>query len=474
MDKLVQELIDNEQYDLADVIADMTPTDAANYIAANKAYFTKVYNSDDLEQMPVFRKALYTGLKNGKVDYDEEFGKGWYNSFNDIPVDQIKYVAEQHGVDWKDLVNKMSDEATQRIRHDIAYGEDQGGWLESPVRNLGGAFMHTFAPRVQEAIARGEEPSAKDYTLDQAQNLLYAIPYGTTVRAINNPAARTIFGAALSNAGAPIATEALDEAYYTDPNNPRSEFNGMDIATGTGTNLIGGALLRGAGMGIGRIAPKVRDFLGELATGKTAKEAVNEIRQRYKFNVNVANDPSVPQAARQKAQEMVKLMESDPELYAAISTKDPVVFNVAEQDGSTLADKATAYIKENKLDANTVLTPEGSEPFVPVKDKFINRTSKYSPVSASLLKAYDKIGLGSTEGLKTADQLAREEALKNFITNEYGNAMYEQGRALNRFPLVGPAIQKMLEEDAKKKAEHEENMRILDELRARGLLHSER
>jgi len=452
--------------------------EASNIVWANKDLPLQMLTVDELDLMPSVSKAFTNGPSNRKVNKEEAFGKDWVNRYEQIPYNEIALVAEQHGKNPKELVAEMGAEATDKRRKAIAHGEDAGGWFESPeafAKNAGGAVMHIFAPRVQEAIERGEEPSAKDYALDQAQNVLYAIPYGTTVRAISNPGVRTLIGAALSNAGAPIATEALDEAYYNDSNNPRGAFSGMDVITGTGTNLIGGALLRGAGIGIGRIAPKVRDFLGELATGKTSKEVVDEIRKQYKFNVNLANDPTVPQAARNKAQEMVKLMESDPETYAAIATKDPVVFNVAEQEGTTLANKANAYIKSNKLDANTVLTPEGSRQFTPVKDKFINRTSTYSPVSASLTKAYDKLGLGTaTEGLKTADQLAREEALKNLVTNEYGSAMYEQGRALNRFPLVGPAIQKALEEDAKKKAEHEENMRILDELRAKGLLHSER
>lgn len=476
MDKLVQELVDNRQFELADVIADMTPADAANYIAANRAYFTKVYNSDDLTKMPLFRKALYNDLKSDNVNYDEEFGEGWYNNFNDIPVDQIKYVAEKQGVDWKELVNKMSAEATQRIRHDIAYGEDEGGWLESPnafVKNLGGAAMHVFAPRQQEAIERGEDPSTKDIVLDAAQNALYAVPYGSTMKFVTNPAVRTGLGALLSNAGAPLATEALDYAVYDKPN-PRGTFEWGDVGTGTGVNLVGGALLRGAGMGVGRIAPKVRDFLGELATGNTAKESAKALKKQYTANVNVASNPAVPAVERAKAQSMVKMMESDPELHAAIASKEPMVFKVAEQDGSTLADKAAAYIKENKLDANTVITPTETEQFVPVKDKFVDRTSKYSPVSASLLKAYDKLGLGSTEGLKTAKQLAGEEAFKNYITNEFGNIQDEQGRALTRVPIIGAALQKAREEDLKKKAEHEENMRILDELRARGLLHSER
>ena len=469
-EQLMDELMEVGQEDLANTIGSLeSDVEAANYIASNKGYFAKKYTSDDLQVMPVFRKALYSDLKTSKVNYDEEFGEGWYKNFNDIPLDQIKFVAEKQGVDWKDLNQKLANEATNRLRHDIARGEDAGGWFDSPeafAKNAGGAILHVFGPRQQEAIERGEEPTIKDIGLDAAQAALYAVPYGQAAKFVSNPAVKTGISALLANAGAPLATEALDYATY-DNDNPRGQFSVGDVLSGTGVNLIGGALLRGAGMGVGRIAPKVRDFLGELAIGKTAKEAVDEIRQQYKFNVNVANDPSVPQTARQKAQEMVKMMESDPETYAAIASKDPVVFNVAEQEG--------AYIKENKLDANTVLTPTGSEPFVPVKDKFINRTSTYSPVSASLTKAYDKLGLGTvTEGLKTKAQLAREEALKNFITNEFGNIQDEQGRAFTRFPLVGPAIQKMREERIKKEIEHEENMRILDELRAKGLLHSER
>lgn len=449
--------------------------DAVNIAWANKDLPLRMFTTDELSLMPNVAKTFVGEPRTGKVDKEKEFGEDWYKNFENIPYSQIAMTAAKNGVEPKQLINEMAAEATAKRRHDIAYGEDEGGWLESPLRNLGGAALHMFRPRAQEAIARGEEPSIKDNALDAAQNALYAIPYGQTARLFANPTAKTIIGGVLANAGAPFATEALDDIAYDDVNNARSNFNWKDAVAGTGVNLVGGALLRGAGAGINRMAPGFSKELNELALGKTSKEVVDEIRQQYKFNVNVANDPTVPQAARQKAQEMVKLMESDPELYAAISTKDPVVFNVAEQEGATLADKANAYIKENKLDANTVLTPEGSEIFVPVKDKFINRTSEYSPVSASLTKAYDKLGLGtSTEQLKTKAQLAREEAAKNYFTNEFAGYRDEQGQALTRIPLIGPALQKALEEDAKKKAEHEENMRILDELRARGLIYSER
>lgn len=452
--------------------------EAQNIVWANKDLPLQMLTVDELNMMPSVSKTFTNGPSNRKVNKEEAFGEDWVNRYEQIPYNEIALVAEQHGKNPKELVAEMGAEALDKRRKAIARGEDHGGWFESPTafaHNLGGVAMHVFAPRQQEAIARGEEPSTKDIGLDAVQNALYAVPYGSAMKFVSNPAVRTGLGALLSNTGAPLATEALDYAAYDDANNERSKFNWYDVGTGAGVNLVGGALLRGAGAGIGRVAPKVRDFLSELATGKTSKEVVDEIRKQYKFNVNLANDPAVPQATRQKAQEMIKLMESDPEVYAAIASKDPVVFNVAEREGTTLADKAASYIKKNKLDANTVLTPEGSEQFVPVKDKFINRTSTYSPVSASLTKSYDKLGLGTaTEGLKTAKQLAGEEALKNYITNEFAGYRDEQGKALTRIPLIGPALQKALEEDAKKKAEHEENMRILEELRAKGLLRSER
>ena len=439
--------------------------DAVNIAWANKDLPLRMFTTDELSLMPNIAKTFVGEPRLGTVDKEQEFGEDWYKNYENIPYTQIALAAEKNGVEPKQLINEMSEEATAKRRHDIAYGEDEGGWLESPLRNLGGAALHAFRPRAQEAIARGEEPSFKDNALDAAQNVLYAIPYGQTARLVANPTAKNIIGGLLANAGAPLATEILDDVAYDDADNGRSNFNPYDVGRGTVVNLIGGALLRGAGAGINRMAPGFSKELNELALGKTSKEVVDEVRKQYKFNVNLANDPRVPQATRQKAQEMLKMMESDPELYAAIASKDPVVFKVAEQEGTTLADKANKLVESNYTKGKTLIEPttitEGTE----VK----------SPVSASLIKAYDKLGLGTaTEQLKTASQLAREEAAKNYFTNEFAGYRDEQGKALSRVPMIGPAIQKMFEEEAKKEAERKAKLDMLDELRARGLLYSER
>lgn len=484
-EQLMDELMEVGQEDLANTIGSLeSDVEAANYIAANKGYFAKKYTSDDLQVMPVFRKALYSNLKTGKVDYDEEFGADWYKNFNDIPLDQIRFVAEKQGVDWKDLNQKLADEATNRLRHDIARGEDAGGWFDSPeafAKNAGGAILHVFGPRQQEAIERGEEPTIKDIGLDAAQSALYAVPYGQAAKFIANPGVKTLVGGVLANAGAPLATEALDYATY-DNDNPRGQFSVGDVLSGTGVNLIGGALLRGAGMGIGRVAPKVRDFLGELAIGKTAKEVAGEASSKYATSLDKALSPNVSQEVRATAQEMKKLAETNPDLYAFAAGKNAPAWEIAAQDGTTAEEKVLNWLKNKGYTGYNYITPGGKVIPTESVEQAANlaKANKYtlikdSPITQEMLTNYDKLGIGTlTEGLKTGKQLAKEEALKNLITNEFGNIQDEQGRAFTRFPLVGPAIQKMREERIKKEIEHEENMRILDELRAKGLLHSER
>lgn len=458
--------------------------EAQNIVWANKDLPLQMLTVDELNMMPSVSKTFTNGPSNRKVNKEEAFGEDWVNRYEQIPYNEIALVAKQHGKNPKELVAEMGAEALDKRRKAIAHGEDEGGWLESPkafAKNLGGAAMHVFAPRQQEAIERGEEPSAKDIGLDVAQSALYAVPYGQTAKFIANPGVKTLVGGVLSNAGAPLATEALDYAAY-DNNNPRGQFSVGDVATGTGVNLIGGALLRGAGMGIGRVAPKAREFLGELATGKTAKEVAGEASSKYATSLDKALSPNVSQEVRATAQEMKKLAETNPDLYAFAAGKNAPAWEIAAQDGTTAEEKVLNWLKSKGETGYNYITPGGR--VIPVESvqqaANLTKANKYtpikdSPITQEMLTNYDKLGIGTlTEGLKTTGQLAKEEALKNFITNEFGNIQDEQGRALTRFPLIGPALQKAREERLKKEAEHEENMRILEELRAKGLLRSER
>ena len=165
--------------------------DAVNIAWANKDLPLRMFTKAELSLMPSVLKTFVGEPRLGRVDKEQEFGEDWYKNYENIPYTQIALAAEKNGVEPKQLINEMSEEATAKRRHDIAYGEDEGGWLESPnafVKNLGGAAMHVFAPRQQEALERGEDSSTKDVVLDAAQNALYAIPYGSAMKFVTNPA----------------------------------------------------------------------------------------------------------------------------------------------------------------------------------------------------------------------------------------------------------------------------------------------
>lgn len=454
-EKLVEELIKNEQYDLADVIAVMTPIDAANYIAANKAYFTKMYNSDDLEQMPLFRKALYDELKTGNVDYNKEFGKDWYKDFENIPLDQIKFVAEKQGKDPNELLVEMRDKATAERRKDIAHE----GAL--------GTAMEFFGKRSQEAIERGESPSPIDIGLDVGQTVLEAMPYGQAAKAINNPLVKTALGGVISNTAAPLLTEIADAAVYN--NDDRGKFNKYDVLSGTAANAMGANLIRMAGAGLRKFGgDRISNVLMNLGNRESREDAIKAIN---KMKADIAKKEEIAQ----------KVAKYDGELGQRVVGTDTKYPAALRQEALEYMDNLEDYNKRAAI---------------------LNKLSKYYPTSkeAKLIKEIDKDILGNDKLVFTDEQLryfaedpvmskylkeladlpsdkrlAAEEAIKNFITNKIGNYQAEQGKVWTRIPLgLGRSIQARFDEIEKERAIKEEEERILNDLRMRGMLHLSR
>ena len=426
-DKLIEELIKNKQYDLADVISDMTPIDIANYIAANKAYFTKTYNSDDLEQMPLFRKALYDDLKTGIVDYDKEFGKDWYKEYGQIPVDQIKYVAEKQGVDWKDLNNKMGQEATKRLRYDIAHDG-----------SLSGLITEFVAPRSVEAVERGESPSGKDIGLDVGQNILYAAPWAraTAPLAKYGLVGRIIQGTA-GNAVTPAITEVADDIAYDDPDNPRSKFSTGDVATGTAVNLTTPWLIRGALMGTGKLLTgKGRELANkymQFGTQRTTKEDIPRL----------LSDAAHESEQRQVKNTVTKLMPNSSEL---IDIADAEVYNQAKEE---LRGKVLYKLQLGK-----------------------HAKSDFTSDELKLIASDPEIrNLVNTKDLPSSRQLRIEEEIKNYLTNQAGTGWFAQESPWMRIPIVGSRINRTVKEAEIQDSIDNERARILDDLRARNMLH---
>lgn len=460
-------------YDKVDELDD--DKDIHNFIWANRDLPLRMFTNDDFKVMPKIAGIWSGNANTDYVDYDKDFGKNWYNEYENIPTSKIQFIADKYGRDAKQLMKDMGEEATKRRRHDITHDGTPSGYIAQMV-----------APRSLEAIERGESPSTGDVIGDVGQNVLYATPWGRGSQAIakNSPRLYRILSnpvvqGTLSNTTAPLATEAYDAAVYGD-DNPRGNFDWTDVGSGTATNIVGGSIMRGAGAGVQRVAPKVGKKLQEIGLGKTTKEAADEMSNKYaSFKIADADNPAATQAVRDFANEMKTLSSTNPELYALVAGKNAPIWEIAEQPGKNAEEKVIAWLskKPDMLKYN-VVTGEGNVISTESVDDMIDKMKtlgvsspdlrlaqfnpayKPSPVSTELMRNYDKLNIGNTEMgnnmIKPQSQLISEEALKNYLTNQLADSRFQQGKAITRFPIVGPYAQSYLDKKAAEEAEQKE------------------
>lgn len=485
--KILDELYENNYKDLYNVVDQIdNDVDVANYLASNKAYFSKTFKTKDLEGMPEFRNAVYSDVKSGKVDLDKEFGKDWDKKFNEIPIQQIQYVADKQGIDYKDLTNKMGKEATNRARERISKGEwDSNDPLYKNIANqIGGKALSLFGRRQQEAIARGEDPSIKDYVGDVGEQGLYMIPYGRAISGLSKGGriAQIISGAA-SNTTAPVLTELYDSQVYEDTN-PRGEFSVADAAGGTAVNLTAPWMLRGGLLGVGKLvgnrAP-VKKWVS-YANSPSVREVADEINEPYtKYRPGNLNNPSVSKAERQVAKEMDALNSTNPDSYVAYV--NDVYYNIAKEPGNTLQDKANNYLKNfngkykfilpdgkvTSANSGKALVRQLTQAGVPVPPqiKYMGLFPDVPNISDEFVKNWDNTPFNVTEGLKSNFNLAGEEAVKNYLTNEYGSVGYTQRSPYTRIPFIGQQLDSYMKDKAKEEEEEKIKQDIYNKWRIR-------
>lgn len=174
------------------------------------------------------------------VEGNEVFGKrGWAT---------VKKV-------WQSAMNDATEEQIRKDREKILAGEDLDG-IKGAIAKANGFTSKIFAPRQQEALLEGRDPTWQDYVGDAIENGLMTVPTGGFVGAIGktgryarkvlaNPAISNVVG----NSAAPILTEAADAAMRgdNDPNTERSDFSLLgDALWGAATNMgVKFGLLRG-------------------------------------------------------------------------------------------------------------------------------------------------------------------------------------------------------------------------------------
>lgn len=425
-EQIMEELFNIGEYDLADAIDNLqSDKDVKEYIWANRGYFDKTIDAAALKDAPNFRSTIYGQMPSSEIKLDKEFGKDWDKNFSQIPWNKIEYVAEQYGIDPKELNKQMADVATQNERYRIAHGEDLGGWFDSPAsfaHNLGGATMSLFGRREQEAIARGEEPSYKDIALDASESALYAIPYGNVLKgvkvsgkvgaALTGKAAQT----ALTNTVAPVVTEAGDAVLYSD-DNPRGEFSMQDVGTGIATNYAAPWVLnRVMGRG-GQIAGTVNPF----------KESAQSLsREEIEAQMNAKMQP---QSWAQRNNTI--LTKGGGRKLTKEQAKQALSFDKAYKNKY---DKVLKKIRKGE-------TLKGDEAIFAAKDpdlnSYIHRNE--APTNAQLL---------------------RKEGAQTWFTNEYGSLGEQNSPFYTRIPVAGPAINKYVKE----KEKEEEDLRKQKEI----------
>ena len=215
-----------------DDIEGLSDEEVKKYIAVNKPVFDE--NQAIADYVPEIQQYISEEPKYGVQNIDYEKVTNSPDALSDekfyqYTMKDMDYFGSKVGMTGREFLQKMKEDKIAHDRHAIAHGEDEGGWFESPksfAKNLGGTAMSLLAPRSQEAIERGEEPTDKDYLNDTIQNALYVgagrIPY-------------------VGDVVAPAVMEALDYAAYgDDENNPRGNFSMTDIAKGTLINRWGG------------------------------------------------------------------------------------------------------------------------------------------------------------------------------------------------------------------------------------------
>lgn len=412
-------------------------TDIVNTIWANKDLpLSMISNKDLSEMLPGLSNLLIGEPRTGKVDLDKSFGKDWVANFENIPYNQIALVAEKNGVDPKELMNYMRDEATAQRRKAIA----NEGVL--------GTVMPFVAKRTQEAIERGETPSPADVGLDLGQTVLETTPYGRAVKFANNPVTRTLIGGVVSNTAAPLLTETADALVYDD-DNTRGQFNTTDVGAGALTNAMGANFLRLAGTGLNKLgADKVSKVLMNLGNRESRGDAAKAVNDLHRDVFNKG----------QMAKNFYDLETNTfkPELEGRITDKIKAEVLDYVDNMDTYATREAILDKIRRANPSTKLTKLANDGYkLNLSDGEIRFMMKDPVLSKYLSGDYNFYDLPSDL------QLAGEEAVKNLVTNKLGSYQQEQGKAFTRIPFgLGRAIQNYIDE----KAAEEEERKLIDDI----------
>ena len=466
-------------------LKNLSDRDTREYIYNQRHFLDKSLPSKVIENIPDLQEYMTVqpnyGVNNtnyAKMFNDEDI----LDKLNEYSFRDIDYIARKNGMTGKELIKDLTDAKIAKDRNLAAHG---GRWrdvfdadkynslLDNPIAsNIGGSLLTLFGRRQQEAIARGEKPSEWDIAGDVGEQLAYMAPVGriagpvAKVAARIGPRASKIAAATtnvVSNAIVPTATELYDTIVY-DNDNPRGEFSIADVLVGTGVNAIAPFALREAGEGLGKLtgSKNIQKYLGELAEGKTSDDVINaaeaerdfisrnrsrinqkgsagDLTPEYYQKITSVNTELTDKAENQLMkslakengvttpnQQALKMAIKDPSIltkskdYLTVYKKNKNVHNengeldyqylYDDKEWSTLAKAMKKKEKTYKWHGEIKEVPDVSELKAALDPNFVKKYQN-SPYATSMF-------------LKTNLGLVIEDAIKNYITNQFGNFTY--------------------------------------------------
>ena len=467
---------------MTEQIKDMSDKDVKEYIYNQRQYLNQMLPGKAVESIPDLQEYLTIppnyGVKN--TDYAKMFNDpDILDKMNELSYRDIDYVARKNGMSGKELIKDMTDAKIAKDRNLIAHGgrwrdvldaDKYNSWRDNPIAsNVGGSLLSVFGPRQQEAIARGEEPDRYDIGGDVGEQLLYLAPVGRMAQPIKM-GAKLAYGGATA-AAVPHISEAYDALIYGDEN-PRGNYSEVDAMLGTGANLAGPMGIKMLGKGIGRAtgSNSITKTWGELAEGKSANELIDEAekyRNRIGRNRGRVEQPgtagdltpayykeaaNASELTSAKENQLMKSLSKE----QGVSTPNQQALNAAIKDPSILNnDNITVYKKTGNVKYNSELSnvdkyspAEWSTLVKAMKNKektyLWHGQRKQVPdmkdIKAALnpdfVKKYQNSDYATSMFLKSDRQLTEEDAIKNYLTNQFGNTAY--GDENVRLPIAGP------------------------------------
>lgn len=247
-------LISDDLDRMYDDLEGLSDEETKKYLYVNKPTFDK--NPAFVDYLPVAAEYVSTEPDwiAKEIDYkaitnsDDPLSDEKFNSYT---MKDMETYGKKVGMSGRDFLKKMTEDKIAYDRHKVAHGEDEGGWFDSAksfAKNLGGAAMNVLAPRTQESIERGEDPTAKDYALDIGQNAIEALPVGKIAK--GKKAAQFLL-----NFAVPGTSEIADTIAY-DEDNPRGNGSVADVLAGGSINYATPRLFKRVGVNMDDIGKK--------------------------------------------------------------------------------------------------------------------------------------------------------------------------------------------------------------------------